>query len=90
MPYFIQRLLALFSRPKDEVPAAPPVLRFDVARLKVQPGDSVVVSCKEVLNRQQADAILEMVRVAMPDKVRVLVLCGGLTMQVVIGSDESC
>ena len=88
MPHFIQRLLAHFFRPKDDVPAAAPVPRFDIARLRVQPGDSVVVSCAGPLNRHQAEAIREMVRAEMPDEVRVLVLSGGLTMQVAIGSDS--
>jgi len=82
MTSLFKRLTALFSR-RYELRNAP---LGPVATLNVKAGDTVVVSYPGVLNRQQADAIRAYVLATLPDGVRALLLCDGLTLKVISGS----
>jgi len=58
------------------------VFRFEIARLELQDGDTLVVKHDQVLSKEQSTYIRNMVEPCVPEGVKVLVLTGGLGLEV--------
>ena len=57
--------------------------RFEIARLELQPGDTLVIKTELVLSQEQVTYIREIiVGPYVPEDVKIMVLSAGLTLEV--------
>ena len=59
------------------------VMRFEIAKLSLEKGDTLVVKVGQILSPEQVDRVREIfAELSLPENVRVLVLTGGMTIEV--------
>jgi hypothetical protein len=64
------------------------ITRFEIAKLQLRPGDTLVVRTDEILSKDQCDYIERFIKPLIPDGCKVLVLGGGLQLDVLtVGVD---
>jgi len=64
------------------------IARFEIAKLELAPGDIVVVKTELHLSKEQTGYIENFVRQHIPDDCDVMVLGGGLTIEVLKKSER--
>lgn len=69
------------AKPWNDIATQPHMM--DCARFSVSPGDTVVITSRDRLTREQRDRFMASTALRLPDGVKVLVLDAGMTLSVV-------